>query len=401
MKQHGIFFGIFGLVYLLWSSLGRSPDRKRRRTGANRENRERVTNYQSLITNLCLYTVGFILPYSLTVLINWLAGVLPHFWFWTVSYAREYAFGGTQALGSDFIRSVAEAVIGPSLLLWVLPVVGVIVMWWDQRGIADRGMRIAESGGERVKSKSEIPKGRFFLISFLLCSIGSVAIGLHFRNQYFLTLLPALSLLAGLAVSRASYVLKYERTIELFLAVPTLGLFGIGILASVIGNAQYWISMAPDEVVKDVYGTTLYAQARTIAQQIRTNTSPSSRIAVIGSEPEIYFLSHRRSATGYIYTYSLMEAQRYAAKMQREMIQEIERSKPEYVVYVNDDYSWLAGLNSERLIFDWWTGYWNSNLDLVRTMNIGSRDADTALNPNGEPKTLILLKRRAEPRPGQ
>jgi hypothetical protein len=27
---------------------------------------------------------------------------------------------------------------------------------------------------------------------------------------------------------------------------------------------------------------------------------------VLGSEPEIYFLSHRRAATGHIYTYPLM-----------------------------------------------------------------------------------------------
>ena len=46
-------------------------------------------------------------------------------------------------------------------------------------------------------------------------------------------------------------------------------------------------------------------------------------MAVLGSEPEIYFLARRHSATGYIYTYGLMEAQPFARRMQDEMIREI------------------------------------------------------------------------------
>jgi len=47
----------------------------------------------------------------------------------------------------------------------------------------------------------------------------------------------------------------------------------------------------------------------------QAHTNPTDTIAVLGSEPEIYFYSHRISATGYIYTYPLMEPQRYAVQM--------------------------------------------------------------------------------------
>jgi len=55
-------------------------------------------------------------------------------------------------------------------------------------------------------------------------------------------------------------------------------------------------------------------------------------VAVIGSEPEIYFYAQRHSATGFIYTYSLMEEQRFALAMQKQMIREIEEAKPFRVV---------------------------------------------------------------------
>jgi len=38
---------------------------------------------------------------------------------------------------------------------------------------------------------------------------------------------------------------------------------------------------------------------------LRAHTAPTERIAVIGSEPQIYFFAQRHAATGYIYMYAL------------------------------------------------------------------------------------------------
>src|SRR5207245_406009 len=115
--------------------------------------------------------------------------------------------------------------------------------------------------------------------------------------------------------------------------------------------------------------------------------------------------SHRRSATGYIYTFPLMEIQPFALRMQEEMISQVETNKPEYVVYMNDDLSWLKFRNSELKIFDWWKGYWAANLDLVDTLPIKERHSESlwektpelepAFNADGSPKCLLLLKRKA------
>ena len=75
-----------------------------------------------------------------------------------------------------------------------------------------------------------------------------------------------------------------------------------------------------------------FEESIAVAQYIRDHSAPDARIAVIGSEPEIYFYAHRHSATGYIYTYALMEPQPNARKMQRDMMREIETNQPEYLV---------------------------------------------------------------------
>ena len=96
-----------------------------------------------------------------------------------------------------------------------------------------------------------------------------------------------------------------------------------------------------------------FPEAMPIGDYLKAHTSPSESIAVIGSEPEIYFYSQRRSATGYIYTYALMEEQPYALTMQKEMVSEIEQARPKYLVFVNVSLSWLRRPESPQFLFDW------------------------------------------------
>ena len=102
-----------------------------------------------------------------------------------------------------------------------------------------------------------------------------------------------------------------------------------------------------------------------MAEFIRERSSPDDRIAVLGSEPEIYFYANRRAATGYIYTYALTEPQPYAARMQDELIRQVEAAHPKYVVAVLDQSSWLIGKTSERRVLDWIPRYLDKCYDRV------------------------------------
>jgi hypothetical protein len=48
-----------------------------------------------------------------------------------------------------------------------------------------------------------------------------------------------------------------------------------------------------------------------------------------------------------------MEPHRYARTMQEEFIREIEAARPAFVVFVNENMSWLVRPQSERLVFEW------------------------------------------------
>jgi hypothetical protein len=113
-----------------------------------------------------------------------------------------------------------------------------------------------------------------------------------------------------------------------------------------------------------IYGPNPFPEALRVAEYLREHTNPTDTIAILGSEPEIYFYAHRHSATGYIYTSGLMEPQRFAGQMQREMMREIETARPKYLVFVAVDTSWLRRRDSEPEIFDWFDRYTAENFRL-------------------------------------
>ena len=111
-----------------------------------------------------------------------------------------------------------------------------------------------------------------------------------------------------------------------------------------------------------------------VAEYVRDHTEAGDTIAVLGSEPQIYFYSKRHSATGYIYTYALMEPKSYARQMQEEMIRQIESARPKYLISIGVRSSWLQWPTSEGLIFAWADDYVGKFYDVVGLVNILSRD---------------------------
>jgi 4-amino-4-deoxy-L-arabinose transferase-like glycosyltransferase len=386
MKQHGAFFGLFGGLYLIWERVSlRLLGVENRGLGSRRTPRRRVNDpppvsWTGLAKELAVYSAGCVLPYLLVCVWLGAAGVFPQFWFWTVSYGSQYATGLPLVKAADMISYTLRVLVSPNLVFWLLPWVGALMLWWEER--LDRNHRA-------------------FLTGWLLFSLASISVGFYFREHYFIQLLPVLAILVAVAVSRSLQLLQRDQSIELFLALGVVVVSGVAVGAVLIGNGAIWFTHAPRKTVETIYRTTLFGDTRDVAEFIRANTSPTDRIAVIGSEPQIYFYSRRRSATGHIYTYALMELHPYAAKMQAEMMEQIEAAAPKQIVYVNNPLSWLMQPESEKKILNWWPQYWEQHYQLLRTIRTRQgldefRAKDPA--PAGSSGNYLLLLER---KPGE
>lgn len=318
MKQHGIFFCIFAAGYLV--------------VALHREN-AKATHILSLLSVL---VAGVFLPYLTVCLYMLASGVFSEFWFWTFRYSVEYAteIGLPQGL-RNLVIMITE-VTRNVLYLWVVAGVGLIASIYPGPVVGQR----------------------WFVPSFFLFSSLAVTPGLIFYPHYFVLVFPALSLLAGSVFSSLPR-LTPGGTANARLAL-LVGFFMIAI-SFVYQQREYLFSSTPYAVSRMTYGANPFPESVEIARYIRRNSSRGARIAVLGSEPQIYFYADRTSATDYLYMYSLVSPQPFVKRMQREMIGEIEAARPEYVVFVCVPTSWLLRDTVGEEILNWAAAYLERN----------------------------------------
>ena len=256
------------------------------------------------------------------------------------------------------------------------------------------------------------PGVRSFVFGFLVFSFFCVCPGFYFRQHYFIVMLPAVAILVGvgcrliwdLASGRfwtgkaatsatagnhppapaARHKRGHSKPSKPEPPAGIAGGFGflpavavLLLLAAVAGTlwmqSSFFFTWEPLRACREAYGVNPFLECPVIAAYLQKNTAPEDTIAVLGSEPEVFFDARRNSATGYIYTYGMMEPQPLARQMQEEMIREIESARPQYIVFVNVITSWLPQ-NSERLIFQWMERYLAANYRRVGVADIVAAD---------------------------
>jgi hypothetical protein len=235
-----------------------------------------------------------------------------------------------------------------------------------------------------------------FLTMFALISALAVCPGLYFRPHYFILFLPALSLIGGAAVVAAINMLPTKAS---SVAFAVLLLLAACLAFPLWAERDFFFELPLAQANVLINGTNPFPESIRIGDYIREQSNPEDRIAVLGSEPQIYFYSKRLSATGYIYTYGLMEPQPYARQMQQEMIREIEISRPRFLVLVVTNKSWLAGPDSDQTIFRWADRYCEVDYEEIGLINIFDRGTDYYLSasPAGvtpAPDHILIYRRK-------
>src|SRR5262245_8585762 len=327
MKQPAIFFGAFGAAYLLLNDI-------RRRFSPTR-----------IVLRSLTFILGAILPITITCLSLWRAGVLDKFWFWTIDYARQYASITPIDWAPHRLVQNGLPVVESAWALWTLAEIGLVA------GLSPKPTRTAT----------------IVLLGLFTFSSLAVSAGFYFREHYFILIFPAVSLLAGIGITRLS---KLAARYGPLIRFAPVFIFFAAAIQPIFAAREFCFKLSPDQASRSAYGGNPFRESVRIADYLRDNSSPDDTIAVLGSEPQIYFYSKRHSATGYIYMYGLMEAQPYARQMQEEMIREIEAARPKYLLSVEVSASWLRQPESERLIFAWANDYFKQHYKIVGLVKI-------------------------------
>ena len=160
MKQHGIFLSGFGafMVLLHYASFRPFSSRK------------------SLV-GLAVYALGVILPYAVTCLWLWRAGVLERFWFWTLVFSRNHIVEVPIHAAAKIFGDSLIQVVGANWPLWTAALLGAVLLAWSK----------------------DVGVARWFVYAYFAFSFLCICPGCFFREHYFIVLLPVVAILSGVA----------------------------------------------------------------------------------------------------------------------------------------------------------------------------------------------------------
>jgi len=315
-KQPGLFFGMFAAAVLLRDLVKAAPPERRR-----------------CIRNIFWFGIGLGLPFLLTCLLMTWAGTFDRFWFWTITYARTHGELLNWHIGLLNLGAFNDKA-GALRWSWPIALVGIVCVVLD-------------------KSRKETS---FVIVCLLIFSLIAFTASYYFSRHYFIMVLPVACLLIAVAVRRVAMA-EGE--------AGTACIFALACVAFVFANRALWFEQTPEAACRALYGGNPFLEAVPIAKYIEEHSTPKDTIAIMGSEPEIYFYARRHSATGYIYMYDLVQPHAYARPMQREMIEQVEASKPAFLLTVYVDSSWMFFKSSDLTMMDWLKDYAAKYYDVV------------------------------------
>jgi hypothetical protein len=226
--------------------------------------------------------------------------------------------------------------------LYIPAAVGLVVLFADRR----------------LRSHSALAVG------FLLASFLAVCPGFYFRSHYFVLTLPAVAMFGGIAVSWAMEKVSGGSALRGRALLPA-ALYAIALISPITKESKFLFTMAPDRACRHIYGANGFPESIKVAEYIKSHSTPDDRVAVLGSEPQIYFYADRKAAVTYIYMYPLMEEHPFAREMQQEMISQIEDAQPRFVVFVGSPTSWCKTERSDPSLHRWLPRYGRAHYRLA------------------------------------
>lgn len=210
--------------------------------------------------------------------------------------------------GGEALRALNRALVrqGPILILPVLACIPAVL----RRGPGRSGL----------------------LIGWLAAAAAAASVSLNFYDHYSIWMLPPLCALAGIGLARM--VEGMSLWAASLRRAATGGIALIVLIVPTLANASFWFAPTAEARVREVYGQSLCVEGEQIAEHIRTSGEPSDRVLILGSEPQILFHAHRRSATRYVIMYPLFGPYADALRRQEEVLRELAASPPEWIVEV-------------------------------------------------------------------
>jgi hypothetical protein len=215
-----------------------------------------------------------------------------------------------------------------------------------------------------------------------LASFWTITPGWRFYGHYWLMWMPFVALAGAAAAYALQRMLqKFQSSFASY--VPLL--FILPLLLHLAANKDYYFNPNFTKLLKTTYGGNPFVEVKKVGDFLSKKVAKDDKIALVGSEPQLYVYTGCDSPTRHAYfTYLMLDTLKtpQAMQWQKEYIADVEREKPRFIVFTSHPVSVYGNPNSDMRFFDWFTQYINANYN-----RIGCADM-----PEGQPTNFVLTE---------
>ncbi len=190
-------------------------------------------------------------------------------------------------------------------------------------------------------------KGACFILGFFVFSLLGTIPGYTYRH-YFAQIAPSVAVASGFgysfiinAVSNKKY--KIVITILCFLSIFVMPL-------SIYSD--YYFKMKPSDISRKYFSYNPFPESYEIAKFISRHTNPDDYVFIVGSEPQILFMSQRKSVTPHIFFYPLLQSFPRHKEFQKSVLEQINKNLPKYIIFVDISTSLMWDEKADMLILN-------------------------------------------------
>jgi hypothetical protein len=286
MKQQGFGIGIFGGVTLLYELY-------------------KLENKLLIIRQLLTYCIGIVTPFCTLLAFVWHHNIFDKFYFYAIEYAAAYATI-LQPTFKEIYHIVNVFIDSP--ILWILFFVGLSKVIKDF-----------------FKEKSFFTEGGGLLLLWLL-SFMAVSAGWYYRPHYFQLMFPAVALVVAHSLQKSNWrIFKYT--------LQRNSLLTIIFFSTLLAQPCYLFFYDKEHISRKMYPHEFFNDIKRFGAFLDEKLPQNDRIGLFSSDPQWWFYAHRAGASGFLYSYPLLENQPYAQRMTDTYIAEMEKNNPEWLLY--------------------------------------------------------------------
>ena len=364
VKQTSFFLGLFAGILLVGKQFF-----------------EKDRDYKRIILSVLFFSLAVIIPVVLDLFIVWKRGGWEDFNYWFFDIRKEYSSVISFDQGIEYLKMTWPGMYNNYKFIWIVSAIGSLtifltsVKWWVKIGVLG-----------------------FFVFGFL-----TVMPGNHYYGHYFLQWVPTVCVSAGAFFFSLEEIIKTKLNLKAASRYIALGILVLASFSNISALKKYYFNTNSTQLLRQVYGLNPFPESKVIADKLNTLMKPEDKLAVFGTEIQMYFYTNKISPSRFAGSGALLEFPiKKADEWQKEFINDVEKANPRFLVFYSHPISWLANPNVNNLIFPWFDKFSAEKYNLIgyadmydnMTNYVWAPNIDLVNNPPKSQYKIFVFERK-------